>query len=251
MLGAILARSEKHTEALTALKKAVSLSPKDARALNNLGVTLKKLQRFEEAEISFRQAIALKPDYAEAYNNLGNTFQSINSFEKAKECYLKAVQLKSDFAQAYNNLSVTLKKLGRLDEACFACVKALNLNKNFTGAYINLSHIIMNFDVKNSKPNLYPALLNLIQISSVVRPTKLAPSICTLLKHDTQIKDLIVKKNSFRNLKTVTSIIQTLHQFQLLHHLMRICPLPDLELEEFFTKCAVLFWLILIILRHS
>ena len=236
MLGAILARSEKHTEALTALKKAVSLSPKDARALNNLGVTLKKLQRFEEAEISFRQAIALKPDYAEAYNNLGNTFQSINSFERAKECYLKAVQLKSDFAQAYNNLSVTLKKLGRLDEACFACVKALNLNKNFTGAYINLSHIIMNFDVKNSKPNLYPALLNLIQISSVVRPTKLAPSICTLLKHDTQIKDLIAKKNSFRNLKTVTSIIETLHQFQLLHYLMRICPLPDLELEEFFTK---------------
>ena len=236
MLGAILARSEKHTEALTALKKAVSLSPKDARALNNLGVTLKKLQRFEEAEISFRQAIALKPDYAEAYNNLGNTFQSINSFERAKECYLKAVQLKSDFAQAYNNLSVTLKKLGRLDEACFACAKALNLNKNFTGAYINLSHIIMNFDVKNSKPNLYPALLNLLQISSVVRPTKLAPSICTLLKHDTQIKDLIAKKNSFRNLKTVTSIIETLHQFQLLHHLLRICPLPDLELEEFFTK---------------
>ena len=178
----------------------------------------------------------MKPDYAEAYNNLGNTFQSINSFERAKECYLKAVQLKSDFAQAYNNLSVTLKKLGRLDEACFACAKALNLNKNFTGAYINLSHIIMNFDVKDSKPNLYPALLNLLQISSVVRPTKLAPSICALLKHDTQIKDLIAKKNSFRNLKTVTSIIETLHQFQLLHHLMRICPLPDLELEEFFTK---------------
>lgn len=236
MLGILLTKSERHFEALNAYEIANSLSPQNARVLNNMGVTYKKLGRLKEAEISLRDAIALKPNYAEAHNNLGNIFKKMKELEKAEACFRKAVTYNPNLADAYNNLSLTLKDLGKFNQAFSACIKALHINQNFNGAYNNLSLIIRYFKFKDSNPKLYPLLINLLTIKGVVRPQNVAESILTLLKHDPLIKDLLGKKNIISNTRQVTSIIETLHQFKLLHHLMRICPLPDLELEALFVK---------------
>jgi Flp pilus assembly protein TadD len=69
MLGALFGQSGWNSEAVNANERAVALSPQDAEAHNNLGITLKVLSRLDEAEVSYAQAIALKPDYAEAHSN--------------------------------------------------------------------------------------------------------------------------------------------------------------------------------------
>ena len=57
----------------------------------------------------------------------------------------------------------------------------------------------------------------------------------SLLKHDIQIKDLLLKKNSAVSLNEAISIMGRLDKLPLLHHLMRLCPLPELQFEKLFV----------------
>ena len=63
----------------------------------------------------------------------------------------------------------------------------------------------------------------------------MAKSILSLLKQDTLIKDLLLEKNSAVSLNEATSIVESLDKLSLLHHLMRVCPLPDLQFEGLFV----------------
>ena len=59
------------------MEKSVELSPEDAGAHSNLGITLRALGRLAEAEAHHRRAVALSPNSAEAQNNLGNTLKEL------------------------------------------------------------------------------------------------------------------------------------------------------------------------------
>jgi Flp pilus assembly protein TadD/2-polyprenyl-3-methyl-5-hydroxy-6-metoxy-1,4-benzoquinol methylase len=201
VLGALLKQTGRASESLAACQKSVQLVPQDPESHNNLGVTLQDLGRLDEAQASYTQAIALKPDFAGAHSNLGNT----------------------------------LKELGRLDEACSAYIQAINLNPGFTDTYVNLAATIKNRRFNSSNVKLYPPLIRLLSTGNFARPADLAPSILSLLKHDPLIKDLLLEKNFAMSLKEVTSIIGSLDKLRLLHHLMRVCPLPELQFEGLFV----------------
>ena len=64
----------------------------------------------------------------------------------------------------------------------------------------------------------------------------MASSILSLLKHDPLIKNLLLEENFATNLKEANSIIGSIDKLRLLHHLMRICPVPDLQFERFFQN---------------
>ena len=270
VLGAVLKRTGTVVDALTAMQKAVELSPQDAEAHNNLGATLQELGRFDEALASLSQAIALKPGYAEAHNNLGATLQELGRLDEAlaslsqaialkphyskahnnlgktlkergrldeaEASYNQAIALKPDYAEAHNNLGNTLKELGRLNEALASYVQAIALKPDYDVAYINFGIVIKNLGFKSPIPELYPLLTQLLTAKNLTRPKDVANSILSLLKQDTQIKDLLLKKNSAVSLSEATSIIKSLDKLPLLHHLMRVCPLPDLQFEALFVK---------------
>ena len=59
VLGAVLGETGKQSEAIKANQVAVTLSPQDAEAHSNLGVTLTGLGRLHDALASFDQATAL------------------------------------------------------------------------------------------------------------------------------------------------------------------------------------------------
>jgi len=269
VLGALFGQSGRNSEALNANQTAVVLSPQDASAHYNLGITLQELGRLHEAEKSLRQAIVLKPNFAEAYSNLGSTLNELGQYAEAEsscknsiilkpdfaiphynlgvtlqkldrlheaEVSLKqAILLNPDFAEAHYNLGVTLQKMGRLDEAISADVQAITLNPHLSEATAHFGTTIRNLRFKSSDPNLYPIFINLLTVGNVIRPTDVAFSILSLLKHDPLIKELLTKKNAVRDLKEATSAIETLDKLPLLHHLMRLCPLPDLQLEGLFV----------------
>jgi predicted TPR repeat methyltransferase len=134
VLGQLFGQTGRVSEALTANKKAVALSPQDAEAHNNLGNMLKELGRLDESEASYTQAVALNPDFAEALSNLGNTLKEQGRLEEAEASLGQAIALKPDFAEAHSNLGVTLKELGRLDEAEASLRQALLLKPEFPSA---------------------------------------------------------------------------------------------------------------------
>ena len=63
----------------------------------------------------------------------------------------------------------------------------------------------------------------------------MAGSISSLLKQDPLMRDLLLEKNSSLSLNEATSIIGSLEKLPLLHHLMRVCPLPELQFEALFV----------------
>ena len=235
VLAVVLKQNKRLNESLVASQKSVQLNPQDAEAHSNLGVTLKELGRLNEAQASYKQAITLKPDLAVAHNNLGNILQELGRLNEAEASYKQAITLKPDYAEAHSNLGLTLKEQGRLKEACSAYIKAINLNPDFTGAYQNLGMAIKNVKFNSSNVKLYPLLIRLLSAGNFERPNDLAPSILSLLKHDPLIKNLLLDENFATSLKEANSIIGSLDKLKLLHHLMRVCPLPDLQFERFFV----------------
>jgi Flp pilus assembly protein TadD/SAM-dependent methyltransferase len=234
-LGVTLHELGRLDEAEISCRQAIVLKPDYAEAHYNLGNTLKKLGRLDEAEISYRQAITLKPDYAKAHNNLGVTLHELGRLDEAVASCRKVIELKPDYAEAHYNLGLILKELERVDEACSAYIQAINLNPNLTDAYENLGIAIKNLRFNSSNVKLYPVLIRLLSNGNFVRPSDLAPSILSLLKHDPLIKNLLLEENFATSLKKANSIISSLDKLTLLHHLMRICPIPDLQFEGFFV----------------
>jgi len=166
---------------------------------------------------------------------LGAALKELGRLDEAIACYNQAIALKPDFAEAHSNLGNVLKELGRLDEALTSYNQAIALKPDFAEVYINLGFAIKNVRFKSSNPKLYPALTQLLTAGNFTRPNGVAGSILSLLKHDIQIKDLLVKNNFAVSLNEATSIIESLDKLPLLHCLMRVCPIPELQFEEFFV----------------
>ena len=176
VLGGIFGQTGREVDAVNANKKAVALSPQDAEAHRNLGVTLiavgrldeaivsymqaavldpgnanthynianalTKLGKLEEAEASYRQAIALKPDFIEAYNNLGILLAQLSRFNESEVCHTQVLELKPDFIDGHFNLAVVLGDQGRLDEAEVSYKRAIDLKPDSIEAHSNLSVIL-------------------------------------------------------------------------------------------------------------
>ena len=195
IMGALLERTGRKSEALNANQKAVQLEPQDAEAhynlgntlmglgrleeaeasykqtivlksdyaeaRNNLGMALQALGRMEEAEESFRQAIASKPDYAAAHSNLGNTLQALGRLEEAEASYRQAIALKPSYAEAHSNLGATLQTLGRLEEAEASCRQAIALEPNYAEAHSNLGATLKELGRLEEAEASYRQALNL------------------------------------------------------------------------------------------
>ena len=71
MLGMILGKAERRTEAVELLARAAAIRPGDAPLQNNLGEIYRQLERLEEAAGCFCRAIELAPRFAEPHYNLG------------------------------------------------------------------------------------------------------------------------------------------------------------------------------------
>jgi len=234
-LGNTLKELGRLEETEASYRKAIELKPDFAEAHYNLGIILKELGRLEEAEVCNRKTITLKPDLVEAHINLGNILNELGRLKEAEANYRRAIALKPNLTDAHNNLGVILQKYGKLNEACSAYIQAINLNPDFTKAYANLGIAIKNVRFNSSNVKLYPVLIRLLSTENFARPKDLAPSILSLLKHDPLIKNLLLEENFATCPKEANSIIGNLDKLTLLHHLMRICPLPDLQFERFFV----------------
>ena len=235
-LGVTLQELGRLDEAEESLRQAISLESNYAEAHSNLGNTLKEQGRLREAEASYRKALALKPDFAEAHNNLGNTLRAQGRLDEAEAGYRKAVALKPDFAEAFSNLGNTLKEKGQLSDAISAYVCAINLTADNAYFYANLGAALKGVRFNQSDRSLYPTLINLLTDGNFARPSSVAGAISSLIKRDALIQDLLPEAKSLSDIRDVGRAIKALSQCSLLEQIMRICPLPDLQLEDMFVS---------------
>ncbi len=191
-------------------------------------------RQFNDAEKLARSITNEFPKHQFAWKVLGAVLGQMGRNSEAVDANQTAIALSPQDANVHSNLGITLKQLGRLDEAVASYTQAIALKPDFAEAHVNLGIAIKNLKFNSSSPDLYPVLTKLLTAGNFTRPTDIAGSILSLLKHDTQIKDLLLEKNTVASLNEATSIIKSLDKLPLLHHLMRICPLPELQFERLF-----------------
>jgi tetratricopeptide (TPR) repeat protein len=121
-------------------------SKREARKLNNLGVTSFHNGAYEMARDQFLQAVKLDPDFSEAYNNLGLAHTEIGEEDKATEAFQKAVELDPTLYAAYNNLGYIMYKRGNYEQAIEMYNEALGRSASNGPAYTNLGNACYKLD---------------------------------------------------------------------------------------------------------
>ena len=167
----------KHSEALEASKKAVSLRP-SAESYFNIGLANFYLKQYREAAEGYRQAIKLdpynsadayyalglvyrdwskpdeeiqaykqairlRPDYTSAYERLGTRYLRSKKFIEAVEIFRQLSALKPGDAIAPNNMGEAYLELNRLNEALESFRQSIRLKPDFGKAYYNLGKCLL------------------------------------------------------------------------------------------------------------
>jgi tetratricopeptide (TPR) repeat protein len=129
----------KYEEAITLYREFIAIVPRQADALNNLGVALFSLARYQEAEQCYRQALEINPEFAGAYCNLADLLQA--NPKEAEECLRRALRINPKYLEARVNLGVSLANSGREHEAKACFKKALKIAPNSAEALLGLGRI--------------------------------------------------------------------------------------------------------------
>jgi tetratricopeptide (TPR) repeat protein/2-polyprenyl-3-methyl-5-hydroxy-6-metoxy-1,4-benzoquinol methylase len=278
-LGDVLSKLARFEAAETSYKSAIALNPGSASAHNNLGILLKDIDRLDEAEECYRKAIAMDPNLVEAHNNLGAVLQDLDRATEAVDCYRKAISVQPNFASAHNNLGLALKDLNQILESIESYKKAIQLQPDYSHAHTNLASalaslgrdkeafkfVITSLKLKPTSPakNLFVSLTAKVtpniwdaSVSDMVTTALLEPwgrpgdaisFACRMLKRDINFEKMLNEVISTEiqyeiPIHLTNTFSEKLHNCQsLLFAILLSAPIPDRELENFFTKLRILF----------
>jgi len=115
--GIAATRRRRVDDAVAALRKALTLAPDDALAMNDLASALAQRGDVDEALTTWRQACVAAPDYPMAWFNLGRNLQQLGDSAEAVRALEQAATLAPDLLPAHILAGDALVHLGRFDEA--------------------------------------------------------------------------------------------------------------------------------------
>lgn len=138
-----LLRRGSYAEAELLLRSILLSAPRDADALQLLGLAQKHLGQIEEAERSMIASLAVKPAQPHVLNNLGGLFLRRNDHRSARQCFEKSLEFNRANKEALRNLALALRALGELEAAEQAAREALALDPGFAAARVTLGQILL------------------------------------------------------------------------------------------------------------
>jgi len=141
-LGTVLWRTGAHDQAVTQYLKALELKPDYPEASNNVGVAFVHQGKWEEAITHFRKALERYPDSADLHNNLGRACFGKGDIGDAIEHWSKAVRLNPGSADAHNNLGTGFFRVQKWDKAIEHWQKAVEISPGFLHARFNLGEAL-------------------------------------------------------------------------------------------------------------
>jgi len=127
-------------------REVIALTPSDARAHNDLGVTLLRSGRYEEAEKLFRKAIKIFPNYVLGFSNLGIALSrapatSPATRDEAEASFRTALRLDPKFIDALHGLVLLLRTHQRYGEALKIAERELEVKPQNKSNLITLAAI--------------------------------------------------------------------------------------------------------------
>lgn len=122
-------------DALSEFKKAIELSPKDARYYNAAGVIAMNQGNVKAAGDYFQKAVKIDKTYSTALDNLGTIDYLNGKFDDAVKKYNEALSYNTDNATAMYHLAQVADAKNDLAAAAVYLNNALYINPDFYAAY--------------------------------------------------------------------------------------------------------------------
>jgi Tfp pilus assembly protein PilF len=123
-------------------RQILNHSPREARALHNLGLMAHQLGRSDLAVQWIGQAIEIQPTYG-GWRDLGVVLRLTGQPHKAIEAFHRAIALKPGSASDYNNLGNAHKEAGQTQAATAAYQQAISIEPGSADAHANLGTVLV------------------------------------------------------------------------------------------------------------
>ncbi len=134
-----LLHEDRLQEARATIRQALRLAPKDAAALNILGVIELQSGNLEEAAATIRRAADLQPAAPEPLHYLGLTYKHLGRYADAIASFRAALALRPDMSPSLIELATSLAILGRHDEAKDVLFRMIELTPDDVATYFDLA----------------------------------------------------------------------------------------------------------------
>lgn len=115
-LGLTMNKLNRTDEEILAYRRAITMKPDHANALDRLGAAYFKQKRWAESAQAYEQLRTYKPD-AKTYNALGESYLELNKPDDSLQAFNNALGYDPEFEKARYNLGRTYLKLGNNEMA--------------------------------------------------------------------------------------------------------------------------------------
>lgn len=139
ILGCVLEKQERISEAMECYKKAITGDPLLAEACVALGAIYVKKGLLDNAISELQRALSINPEFAQAYCNLGLAFVGKRRYADGISVLKKAIAIDPDLAAAYMNLGMAYTKRGMIDDGIAEYQRALAIDPDYAKAHYNLA----------------------------------------------------------------------------------------------------------------
>lgn len=155
---------KQYRESADAYRQSIKLDPYNAAdAWYALGLTYRDWAKPDEEIQAYKQAIRLKPDYTVAYERLGTRYLRSKKYAEAIDIYKQLALQKPGDAAAPNNMGEAYLEMNKLSEALESFRQAIRLKPDFGRAYFNLGKCFLAMGNRDGAIEQYNILQNIDQ----------------------------------------------------------------------------------------
>ncbi len=159
-LGSLYGQGGKHREAVSLLRKALSLAPDFKEARRGLALSLLAAGNPEEALPLLREALKEGPGDGALHNALGEALKALGKDEEALSAFREGVRLEASAVEYRLNLAALLQEMGRKEEAAQAYAGAGRLRKGNPIAFLAAARLKGDLgDIKGARALIAEGLL--------------------------------------------------------------------------------------------
>ncbi|MEO6883133.1 MAG: tetratricopeptide repeat protein [Bacteroidia bacterium] len=173
-------------------EKAISIYPKYASALHNLGLAYVMYSGdYAKAIDLMKQTIACDSTYVEAYFNIGSIYQIEKKYGEAEKYYLKSIALRPEFVNPYSNLSMIYCSRKQYEKALAINDTAISRGVKSEVPYIDIGNVYI-YEKDTTKA--------MTEYDEAMRINPGNEALCGFLAQYYLRKNDVIKYNEYENL---------------------------------------------------
>lgn len=147
-----------YDQAINFWTKAITIDPKFADGLNNLGNAHSKINKFDEAINYINKALKIKPDFFESYFTLSEIFYKQNKFKETLLNLNQALKLKPDHLLTIKNKIEVLTQMNKKEELLKFLNEVIPYHPQNTEFYSEKAKVLSSMGMRTQSINTYKTI---------------------------------------------------------------------------------------------